>query len=233
MGSGWCSSLEQRPCRRPALVFSVSCRRDPWLDRPPVAVGLAGGRDFGHQLSDRCPQHAAPRCARSSLVCGFLALAFILTTAAEVVVLVKVGGLLGALPTFAIIIATGMIGAFLAKREGAAALLRLRESIGKGGTSLALVDGALILAAGVTLLSPGFITDACGLLLLVAPIRNVVAKWLLARFAGRAQSFGAGRIIDLGGAFGARNHPEEPGEPTAPPNYDQDEDPPPPGVIDV
>ena len=156
-------------------------------------------------------------------MCGVIALVFIVTTAAEVALLVKVGGLIGALPTFGIIIATGFLGAFLAKRAGAAALLRLRRSVSEGGTTLALVDGALVLAAGVTLLSPGFLTDAAGLLLLVGPIRGVVAGAIHNRLEGKL-----GDVVTFGGM------PFPPGQ-----SHDGsqdggiDEDPPPPGVIDV
>lgn len=147
-------------------------------------------------------------------MCGVLALIFILTTAAEVVLLVVVGGHIGALPTLGIIIATGCLGAFLAKRAGAAALRRLQRSMVEGGTSLALVNGALVLAAGVTLLSPGFITDALGLLLLVGPVRAVVATLILDRVKAKAFDIGV-EVIDPSAFVGGN------------------EDPPPPGVIDV
>ncbi len=155
-------------------------------------------------------------------MCGALALAFILTTAAEVYVLVKVGALLGAMPTLAVIIATGMVGAWLAKRAGTRALLRLRESLGTGGTSLALVDGALVLAAGVALLSPGFLTDVCGLLLLVTPVRGPIAGWLYGKLAGRMGNVVTFGMADVSGT-------SEPGTR----NESSDADPPPPGVIDV
>ncbi len=145
-------------------------------------------------------------------MCGVIALIFIATTAAEVVLLVKVGSVIGALATFGVIVATGCLGAFLAKRAGVAALARLRSSVHEGGTNLALVEGALVLAAGVTLLSPGFITDAVGLLLLIAPIRAIVAVFVWNRLKGRM-----GDVIQVAN-FGPLG---------------SDEDPPPPGVIDV
>lgn len=140
-------------------------------------------------------------------------------TATEIALLIKVGGLLGGWATFGLVIATGIVGAALAKHQGAAVLRRLRDSLAGGDPTLALVDGALVLAAGVTLLSPGFLTDATGLLLLIPQVRAPIAARLHRYFAARARE-GLGRsfVIDVGEI--------RIGE-------DRDEDPPPPGVIDV
>lgn len=150
-------------------------------------------------------------------MCGVLALVFIGTTAAEIAILVKVGALLGGWATFGLVVATGVAGGWLAKHQGIAVAKRLRHSLAEGDPTLALVDAALVLAAGVMLLSPGFLTDATGLLLLVPPLRAPVARWLHAKLAARARAH-IGAI-----------HIEVPRQGQA----GDDEDPPPPGVIDV
>jgi UPF0716 protein FxsA len=147
-------------------------------------------------------------------MCGVLALVFIATTAAEIGLLIQVGSLIGGLATFGVVVATGVAGAALARHQGAAALARLRQSLETGDPTVALVDGALVLAAAVTLLAPGFITDTAGLLLLVPAIRAPVARRLHRVLAARALSH-----IDLTVRRRAAGHDHE--------------DPPPPGVIDV
>ncbi len=128
--------------------------------------------------------------------------------------IIEVGGLLGTWATLFVIGVTAMVGAALAKSQGTAVLTRLQTSMTSGeGTGTAIVEGALILAAGVTLLAPGFITDAIGLALLVPPIRKVLATHLASKVAI------SGRTAMSGVA--------------APFYRDDDEDPPPPGVIDV
>lgn len=175
-------------------------------------------------------------------MCGVLALTFIVVTATEIAILVKVGGLLGGWATFGLVIATGFAGAALARHQGAAVLQRLRTSLAGGDPSLALVDGALVLAAGVTLLSPGFLTDATGLLLLVPMIRAPVAKrlhrYLAARVVGHVERHVVIDLADLeraarGGGDGETIDVEAT-ERDADGDGDGDvEDPPPPGVIDV
>ena len=149
-------------------------------------------------------------------MCGVLALTFVGVTCLEILLLVKVGGLLGAWPTFGLVLATGVAGAALAKHQGIAVLRSLQQSLVHGDAiGRALVEGALVLAAGVTLLSPGFLTDAAGLALLVPPIRRRVAAAIAPRLVSRTVMMGG-----PGSAGGAD------------PDRD-DEDSPPPGVIDV
>ena len=156
-------------------------------------------------------------------MCGVLALAFIVVTAAEIALLVKVGALLGGWATFGLVILTGIVGAALARHQGAAVLRRLRDSVAGGDPTIALVDGALVLAAGVTLLSPGFLTDTTGLLLLVPFIRAPVARRLHRYLAARVADQVERRVvIDLGQVVDVEAV-----------ERDRDEDPPPPSVIDV
>ena len=113
----------------------------------------------------------------------WLAALFILVPTAELDVLMLSGKTLGILPTILIIIATGIGGAYLAKKQGLRAWRDLqyrmanRETPGK-----ALVDSVCILLGGLLLLMPGFITDLAGLLLLFSGPRKIlypfIVKWI-------------------------------------------------------
>jgi UPF0716 protein FxsA len=159
-------------------------------------------------------------------VCGVLALLFIVIPALEIFVIIEVGGMLGALPTLGIIIVTGIAGAALAKHQGFAALRKLQESASEGrelGQSIA--SAALVLVAGVMMLTPGFITDTAGILLLVPPIRALAARRLVAW--GRSR-------VSAGVVVGGFPQGQAGGFPPGPrPPDDSEDDPPPPGVIDV
>lgn len=112
-------------------------------------------------------------------MCGVLALLFMAVPALEIFVILQVGGLLGVGPTLAVIAVTAVIGAWLARRQGFTAVRELQESMMTGrriGDSL--LQAALILVAGVLMLTPGFITDVFGFLLLIPPTRQVLARAL-------------------------------------------------------
>src|SRR5207237_3369238 len=79
---------------------------------------------------------------------------------------------LGVLDTLVLLVVISMAGAWLVKREGIGVLRRIREQSRAGVVpGKELVDGGLILLAGALMLTPGFITDAVGLLLLLPPVR--------------------------------------------------------------
>ena len=119
---------------------------------------------------------------------GVLFLLFLIVPFIELYVLIQVGQVIGALPTIGLLIAISVIGAWLVKREGFATLARARERIDAGQMpGRELVDGVLILFAGALLVSPGFLTDVVGVLLLLPPVRatlrGATVGWL-ARRAG-------------------------------------------------
>ena len=119
-------------------------------------------------------------------VCGVLALLFIVVPAVEIFVILQVGGWIGLWPTLALIILTALAGAWLTQHQGFAAVRQLQESMLTGsriGTSL--IHAALVLAAGVVMLAPGFVTDAIGLFLLIPQGRELVARRLRKSLEGR------------------------------------------------
>src|ERR687892_791873 len=114
-----------------------------------------------------------------------LAVAFILVPLAELAVLIAVGDFIGLLPTLVLLLVVSVVGAWLAKREGLAAWRRLQLALTQGRMPTAEVaDGALILLAGALLLTPGFLSDVLGILLLLPPTR-AIARRQLPRLAER------------------------------------------------
>ncbi len=114
-----------------------------------------------------------------------LVLAFIVTPLVELYVFFQVGGAIGFLPTIALLFAISVLGGTLVRREGGRAWQRLREAVTAGrlpGREVA--DGALVLVGGTLLLTPGFVTDALGLVLLL-PLTRPVARRLVTRVAAR------------------------------------------------
>ena len=106
---------------------------------------------------------------------GVLFLLFLVVPFAELFVLLQVGRAIGALNTIAVLLVVSAVGAWLVKREGLAVLHRARQRVNAGAVpGRELVDGVLILFAGALLLTPGFLTDIVGVLLLLPPVRGAV-----------------------------------------------------------
>jgi len=112
-----------------------------------------------------------------------LFLAFTLIPAAEIYLLIKVGSLVGALNTVLIVVLTGFTGAYLARQQGVQTMIRVHASLQQGlMPTNDLIDALLIFIAGIVLLTPGFITDAAGLLILYPPTRRIFKQFLKHRF---------------------------------------------------
>ena len=108
---------------------------------------------------------------------------FVLLPLAELALLIQVGQVIGLLWTLVIVVATGVLGASLARRQGVRAWLAIQAELQQGrmpgGT---LVDGLLILIGGIVLLTPGILTDLMGFALLVPATRNALKQSLQRRF---------------------------------------------------
>lgn len=101
---------------------------------------------------------------------------------AEMALLIWAGSRLGIGTTLGIVILTGILGASLVKRQGMSVWYSAQERLAAGSLpTRELVHGAMLLVAGAFLLTPGFITDATGFLLLVPQVR----EWLRRRFGDR------------------------------------------------
>lgn len=117
----------------------------------------------------------------------FLLILFVLVPIAEIFVLIKVGQVVGALPTIAMVLLTAVIGLALLRQQGYSALARARQKMSQGTMPAGeMVEGLFLAAGGALLLTPGFITDAVGLCCLIAPVRQLIIRWGFARlFKGR------------------------------------------------
>jgi UPF0716 protein FxsA len=117
---------------------------------------------------------------------GILALLFLVVPIAELAVLIRVGQWIGVVNTIGVLILVSVVGAWLAKREGLGVLRRIQCQLELGQMpGVELVDGFLVLLAGVLLITPGFLSDILGILLLLPPIRAAVRRLLRRRFAQR------------------------------------------------
>lgn len=111
-----------------------------------------------------------------------LFLAMSLIPALEIYILITVGSAIGALNTLALVLMSAMLGAWLARTQGLQTMLKLRENLNQGiMPAEEILDAFLIFAAGLMLLTPGFVTDAFGLLLLFPPSRMAFKRWLRRR----------------------------------------------------
>lgn len=101
-----------------------------------------------------------------------LVLAFLVVPIVEIYVLIQVGHVIGALPTILLLIADSIFGGWLIKHEGARAWEALRQALAGGHMPhRELADGALVVLGGALMLSPGFVTDVFGILLIVPVTR--------------------------------------------------------------
>ena len=129
---------------------------------------------------------------------GFILILFILTPIVEIAVFIQVGGLIGLWPTLGLVVATAIVGTTLLRRQGLATMHSARESLARGEFPVnEIFDGACLLASGLLLLTPGFITDFLGALLLVpifrAAIRGPLMRWIMSRTTVRTKGAGPGR----------------------------------------
>lgn len=132
--------------------------------------------------------------------------AFLVMPLIEIYLIVQVGQQIGAVPTVLILLADSLLGAWLVKREGLRTWRSLRSRLGSSGVpGNELADGALVLVGGTLLLTPGFVTDVAGFLLILPFTRPVIRRLVLRtamRRAVRAAAHppqrprGAGRVID-------------------------------------
>jgi len=115
-----------------------------------------------------------------------LLMLFIIVPVVELYILIEVGKRIGSLTTIGIIILTGILGAYLVKSQGFMILKKIQNDLNEGilpGNSL--IQGAIILAGGILLLTPGFITDIIGFIFLIPASRKVVEKYLLKWLKGK------------------------------------------------
>src|SRR3954447_23454298 len=115
-----------------------------------------------------------------------LILVFIVVPIAELYVIIQVGQAIGVLPTLALLVADSPLGSMLMRAQGRAAWRRFNVALEAGRVpAREVLDGVLVIFGGALLLTPGFVTDILGGVLLVPPTRALVRRLVARRFAGR------------------------------------------------
>lgn len=140
----------------------------------------------------------------------WLLIAFLLVPVVEIAVIIQVGQQIGAGWTLALLLAVSVFGAWLVKREGRRAWLELQAAIESGQPpGRELTDAALILVGGTLLLTPGFVTDIVGFVLVLPGTRPLIRRAAQAWLAKRATTY----VVRGPGRSGpARDHTVIPGD---------------------
>ncbi|MGH8933963.1 MAG: FxsA family protein, partial [Egibacteraceae bacterium] len=111
-----------------------------------------------------------------------LLIAFIVVPIVELWVIIQVGQVIGLVPTVLLLIAISATGAWLVRREGLKAWRRFRTALDQARIPAAeVVDGALVMLGGALMLTPGFVSDVFGLLLVAPPSRALVNRAIRTR----------------------------------------------------
>jgi UPF0716 protein FxsA len=117
---------------------------------------------------------------------ALLVLAFIVVPLVELAIIIQVGQAIGLLWTIALLVVDSVVGAWLVRREGTRAWSRFRAALDRGRVPTdEVLEGALVLFGGALMLTPGFASDALGLLLMIPPARRVIAAMLKRRLGAR------------------------------------------------
>lgn len=129
---------------------------------------------------------------------GLLPFAFLIIPLIEIALFVTIGGQIGVLPTIALVLTTAVIGTTLLRHQGFGLINRVREKLDRGevpGRDLA--HGAMLLVAGVLLLTPGFFTDTLGFALFVPAVRDRLFALIAARMSGFTVATGPFNAEDM------------------------------------
>ncbi len=125
-------------------------------------------------------------------MCAPLLLGAVGLLALELLVMIELGAVIGAVPTVVLVFLTAAIGVTAVRGQGLAVLDRLRREIPADAD---LLEGPLLVVAALLLVTPGFVTDTLGFLLLVPPVRRAVARRLVNRYGGPRGPGGGETII--------------------------------------
>lgn len=117
-----------------------------------------------------------------------LLLLFTLIPLVELYILIEIGSHFGVMTTIVIIIGTGVLGAYLAKQQGFRVWLNIQTEVGQGRfPANDLIDGLLLLVAGVVLLTPGLLTDMMGFIILFPVTRQYIREWVKKKLSDMTQ----------------------------------------------
>ncbi|PTX57876.1 UPF0716 protein FxsA [Litoreibacter ponti] len=112
----------------------------------------------------------------------WLFLLFVSIPIIEIALFIQVGGAIGLWPTLAIVIVTAFLGTVLVRAQGLSAINQIKSNLNEfRDPTESLAHGAMILASGLLLLTPGFFTDGVGFALLIPPVRLALFHWIRKR----------------------------------------------------
>ena len=140
-----------------------------------------------------------------------LALLFLIVPLAELYVILKVGDTIGIGWTVLLLVADSLLGSWLLRSQGRVVWRRFNEILAQGRVPhREVVDGVLVIFGGAFLITPGFLTDIVGVLLLLPPTRTIVRRMLMRRMGRGAVAAGSRprRDFDVDGS--AREYDDEP-----------------------
>ena len=126
---------------------------------------------------------------------GFIFAAFVGVPILEIALFIEIGGAIGFWKTIGVVVLTALIGTALLQQQGLATLRKAQASLAENRFPMDEVfDGLCLIFAGALLLTPGFLTDAVGLLMFVPPFRAVLRRGLgrLLAARGHVEVYGAG-----------------------------------------
>lgn len=122
----------------------------------------------------------------------WLFLAFLIVPLIEIALFIRIGDAIGLWPTLAVVVLTAILGTWLVRTQGLAALGQVRGSFERlDDPTEPLAHGAMILFSGALLLTPGFFTDAVGFALLAPPVRRGVMSFLRKRVQVSTMTYGS------------------------------------------
>lgn len=105
---------------------------------------------------------------------------FIVLPILEMIILIQVGGVIGAIPTVGLVLLTAVVGLQLLRQQGMSTLMRANQKLASGEMPAEeVVEGLMLAVGGALLLTPGFVTDVIGFCCLVPQSRRVIAKKLI------------------------------------------------------
>ncbi|CAH8223813.1 FxsA family protein [Vibrio aestuarianus] len=120
-----------------------------------------------------------------------LLLLFIFVPIIEIGLFIQVGGILGLWPTIALVLLTAFVGASLVRSQGLQTLLSVQNRLQQGELpAQQIFEGVMLAVAGVLLLTPGFMTDALGMLVLLPAPRAIIAKYLMSKMVVKGMASG-------------------------------------------
>jgi UPF0716 protein FxsA len=119
-------------------------------------------------------------------------LLFIIIPLIELYFIIVVGDMIGAFWTVLLVLLTAVIGVNLLRLQGMSTLSRAQRNMAQGAMpAMEMMEGVALAVAGVLLITPGFITDSIGFLLLIPASRRAIIRYIIARATVQAQFHGS------------------------------------------